>query len=149
MQQILSNFEIPREASITLLCIYIPIMLLGISFNLLNLFVILTTTKLRVDPRNVFIVYLAFSDFFLCAFTSPMTLWYTLAGHWPFGENSLYLCKFMKAAQDFPIFMSSFLIGAIACDRFRFIVKSQNTQMTAKQVITIAKCTLITCFARD
>ena len=135
MHQLLYHLETPRIASITLLCIYIPIMILGISANMLNLFVILSTKKLRTDPRNVFIVFLALSDFFLCAFTSPLTLWYTLVGHWPLGENSLYLCKFVKTAQDFPIFMSSFCIGAIACDRFWFIVMSQRKQMNAKQVI--------------
>jgi hypothetical protein len=30
--------------------------------------------------------------------------------------------------------MSSFCIGAIACDRFRFIMQPQKSQMTAKQV---------------
>ena len=45
-----------------------------------------------------------------------------------------FLCKFLKAAQNFPIFMSSFCIGAIACDRFRFIVQPTRKQMTAKQV---------------
>ena len=42
-----------------------------------------------------------------------------------------YLCKFVKAGQDFPIFMSSLCIMAIACDRFRFIVQNQQRQMTA------------------
>jgi hypothetical protein len=32
--------------------------------------------KLRLDPRNSFIVALAVSDFFLCNFTSPLTLWH-------------------------------------------------------------------------
>ena len=47
---------------------------------------------------------------------------------------SEFLCKFLLAAQNFPIFMSSFCIGAIACDRFRFIVQPTRKQMTAKQV---------------
>ena len=36
-----------------------------------------------MDPRNSFIAALAFSDLTLCVFTSPLTLWYTLEGHWP------------------------------------------------------------------
>jgi hypothetical protein len=63
-----------------------------------------------------------------------MTLWSILEGHWPFARWSQPLCKFVKAGQDFPIFMSSFCIGAIACDRFRFIVQSHKKQMTSKQV---------------
>ena len=118
----------------TLMALYLPVMLLGGLFNLFNLTVILTSRKLRTDPRNSFIVALALSDFFLCTFTSPLTLWYTLEGHWPLQERTVYLCKFVKAGQDFPIFMSSFCIGAIACDRFRFIVQSHKRQMTAGQV---------------
>ena len=46
-------------------------------------FISLDDRKLRVDPRNSFIAALAFSDLTLCVFTSPLTLWYTLEGHWP------------------------------------------------------------------
>ena len=62
--------------------------------------------KLRVDPRNSFIAALAFSDLTLCVFTSPLTLWYTLEGHWPeaidFGqggrewESFLYFFNFAR-----------------------------------------------------
>ena len=48
----------------------------------------LPPSQLRADPRNSFIVTLAFSDFFLCVFTSPLTLWSILEGHWPLGENT-------------------------------------------------------------
>jgi hypothetical protein len=48
---------------------------------------IFSTSKLRIDPRNSFIVALAVSDFFLCNFTSPLTLWSTLEGHWPLGPK--------------------------------------------------------------
>ncbi len=65
---------------------------------------------------------------------SPLTLWYTLEGHWPLGGGTFLLCRFLKAAQQFPIFLSSFLINAIACDRFRFIVQSHRRQMSARQV---------------
>ena len=43
----------------------------------------------------------------------------------------------MKAGQDFPVIMSSFCIGAIACDRFRFIMQPHKTQMTANQVTVL------------
>jgi hypothetical protein len=98
----------------------------------------LTNRKFRGDPRYSFILALAFSDFFLCNFTSPLTLWTTLKGHWPLGENTRILCKFVKASQDFPIIMSSFCIGAIACDRFRFIVQNNLPQMTANQGLIFA-----------
>ena len=56
---------------------------------------------------------------------------------------SEFLCKFLMAAQNFPIFMSSFCIGAIACDRFRFIVQPTRKQMTAKQVSESPTCTYL------
>ena len=126
---------LPESHYNLLLGLYIPVMILGTSLNLFLLLTILTTKKLRQDPRNSFILALAISDFFLCNFTCPLTLWNTLEGHWPFGGSTTILCKFLKAGQDFPIIMSSFCIGAIACDRFRYIVQNNLPQMTATQVI--------------
>jgi len=40
----------------------------------------------------------------------------------------------LTTGQNFPVIMSSFCIGAIACDRFRFIMQPHKKQMTAKQV---------------
>ncbi len=130
----LYHLTIPSATYKLLLGVYLPLIVLGAVLNVVNLFVILTSAKLRRDPRNCFIVALAFSDLFLCIFTSPLTLWYTLEGHWPLGGDTELLCRFVKAAQEFPIFMSSFCIGAIACDRFRFIIHSHRKQMTAPLV---------------
>ena len=126
--------EMPHYAFHLLLGLYIPIVIMGSILNLMLLIVILSSSKLRLDPRNAFILTLAISDFFLCNFTSPLTLWSTLEGHWPFGSNTEVLCRLVKAGQNFPVIMSSFCIGAIACDRFRFITQPQKPQMTAKQV---------------
>lgn len=134
IREILWNIDIPENIYYLLLALYLPIITLGSVLNLGILCIILSSKKLRVDPRNSFIVGLAFSDLSLCLFTSPLTLWYTLEGHWPLGGKTEFICKFVKAGQDFPIFMSSFCIGAIACDRFRFIVQSHRKQMTANQV---------------
>jgi hypothetical protein len=76
-----------------LLGLYLPIVILGSLLNLSMLVVIVGTPKLRQDPRNAFILTLAVSDFFLCNFTSPLTLWSTLEGHWPFGYSSRILCQ--------------------------------------------------------
>lgn len=127
------HMAVPSWVYYFLLALYLPVVSMGLIFNLTTITVILFTRKLRVDPRNSFIVALAISDLFLCIFTSPLTLWYTLEGHWPLGGNTEYICKFVKSGQDFPIFMSSFCIGAIACDRFRYIVQPMKPQMTANQ----------------
>ncbi len=134
VSKILYNVKIPTVYCHILLGVYLPITLLGGVLNLVNLTIILSTTKLRLDPRNSFIVALALSDFFLCAFTAPLTLWSLLERHWPLGSNTEYLCKLVKAGQNFPIIMSCFCIGAIACDRFRFIMYPQRSQMSSRQV---------------
>ena len=129
------HMEVSTGLYYALLSLFLPTMIIGAFLNLGIFATVLSSRKLRSDPRNSFIVSLAFSDFFLCTVTSPLTLWYTLAGHWPLeSRDTEYLCKFVKAAQDFPIFMSSFCIGAIACDRFRFIVQPHRKQMTANMV---------------
>jgi hypothetical protein len=66
----------PGYAYHLLLGLYLPIVTLGSLLNLFMLLIIITTPKLRHDPRNVFILTLTVSDFFLCNFTSPLTLWY-------------------------------------------------------------------------
>ncbi len=127
--------QLPNDSVKLLLSLYLPVLILGTILNTLLLVTIISSKRLRSDPRNSFILALSASDFFLCNFTSPLTLWSTLAGHWPFHSTSTeILCKILKAGQDFPIAMSSFCIGAIACDRFRYIVQPEKTQMTAKQV---------------
>jgi len=78
---------VPAWAYPVLLTLYLPVMIMGGVFNALVAYIVFTNAKLRADPRNCFIVALAFSDMALCTFTSPLTLWYTLAGHWPLGET--------------------------------------------------------------
>ena len=130
--------RIPKHAYDILLGLYIPVMILGTTLNLFLLCTIFSTKKLRTEPRNAFILALSVSDFFLCNFTCPLTLYMAAEGHWPLGDSTIsaLLCKFVKAGQDFPIIMSSFCIGAIACDRFRYIVQSSRKQMTTMQVCT-------------
>ena len=135
IERMLWHTQLPSDSLRHLLSLYLPVMILGTILNALLLITILSSKRLRNDPRNSFILALAVSDFFLCNFTSPLTLWSTLAGHWPFAiSGTEILCRILKAGQDFPIVMSSFCIGAIACDRFRYIVTPEKNQMTAKQV---------------
>ena len=84
--QITMDMDLPPTSYRLLLALYLPAMLLGTTLNLLLLITMLTNRKFRGDPRYSFILALAFSDFFLCNFTSPLTLWTTLKGHWPLGK---------------------------------------------------------------
>ena len=145
----LSSFQFIKESQLNstlssedqniLWGLYIPVMIIGSTLNLCLLWALLSDRQLRCDPRNSFILALSFSDFLLCNFTCPVTFWSMVAGKWPFGKHTEILCKFFKAAQDFPIVMSSFCIGAIACDRHRVIIQTSSTQMNAIQVNTKKK----------
>ena len=75
----------PKNAYDLLLGLYIPVMILGTTLNLFLLCTIFSTKKLRTEPRNAFILALSVSDFFLCNFTCPLTLYMAAEGHWPLG----------------------------------------------------------------
>lgn len=86
VREIQYQMYVPPSLYALLLSLYLPVIAMGAVFNLVNISIILTTPKLMWDPRNSFIVALAISDLSLCIFTSPLTLWYTLEGHWPLGK---------------------------------------------------------------
>ena len=97
------------EASYTILiALYLPVMFLGTTLNLILLVTMLSNQKLRTDPRNSFILALAFSDFFLCNFTSPLTLWATLEGHWPLGMYSQPKNVWTMRMPHWPMYFSHF-----------------------------------------
>jgi hypothetical protein len=52
---------VPSLVYYLLLGVYLPLVSLGFVFNVTLLVVIISTKKLRGDPRNTFIVALAFS----------------------------------------------------------------------------------------
>ena len=57
-----------------------------------------------------------------------------LSKYWPFGLDSATLCRSVKAAPCFSVYLSSFTIMAIALDRHRSIVNSTKAQLTTKMV---------------
>ncbi len=69
MRDLNYHIEVPLPLSVALVCFYLPVIVMGSVFNLISICVTLASPKLRSDPRNTFIVVLAFSDFFLFFFT--------------------------------------------------------------------------------
>ena len=57
-----------------------------------------------------------------------------LSKYWPFGHDTLVLCKLVKSSPCFAVYLSSFTIVAIAVDRYWFIVKSDRQQLSTKAV---------------
>ena len=93
IQTAYDDARIPKHAYDILLGLYIPVMILGATLNLFLLCTIFSTKKLRTEPRNAFILALAVSDFFLCNFTCPLTLYMSAEGHWPLGKESFRSCN--------------------------------------------------------
>ena len=51
-----------------------------------------------------------------------------LTKYWPFGRETLFLCRVAKAGPCFAVYYSSFAVVAIAVDRHRCIVHSDSKQ---------------------
>ena len=52
-----------------------------------------------------------------------------LTKYWPFGRETLFLCRVAKAGPCFAVYYSSFAVVAIAVDRHRCIVHSDSKQV--------------------
>ena len=57
-----------------------------------------------------------------------------LTKFWPFGSSTLFFCRVVKSSPCFAVYLSSITIVVIALDRYRFVVHSNLTQLSTKQV---------------
>ena len=86
-------------------------------------------------PRNIFIAALAASDFALCVITIPITLVGILCRKWPFGTQTWLLCKLVRTWPAVNVSFSSYSIVLIAIDRYRFIVKPAEKQVSKDTIL--------------
>jgi hypothetical protein len=119
--------------------------------------------------HNYFVGALASSDLFLCVFSMPITLWELLFEQWPFGANTVLLCRFanhfmlvwkwqarLKAQyqtfQTFrlfasgkvlPLFMSSMAIVAVGWDRYRCIIQNERYEKLLNTIFSINTFSII------
>ncbi|KAI3380570.1 hypothetical protein SNEBB_005908 [Seison nebaliae] len=116
--------EIQRDNTRSIfIAIFSMISVFGMCGNLLVISAVIRNKKLR-SMHNMFIVNLAFSDFLLCSFTAPLTVYrYVETGNWCFG---LFLCKLIPTLQIMNMFTSTFSITAIAIDRYHLIAFTQH-----------------------
>jgi hypothetical protein len=57
-----------------------------------------------------------------------------LTKYWPFGHDTIMLCRFTKTAPCFAVYYSSCSVVCIAIDRYRCIVHPEAVQFTVAQV---------------
>ncbi len=98
--------------------IYILMICVGFTGNMLVIVVVVCNRVMRSSPRNLFILNLAISDLILCVVTQPLNLYRILSFRqgWQLG---LPMCKLTSMVQGTNVYVSSMSITAIALDRFR------------------------------
>lgn len=99
--------------------IYLIIFCIGISGNLLVIWVFITNKAMH-SVTNLFIANLAISDILLCLFAVPFTPLYLLTfKEWVFGSA---LCHLVPYVQGVSVYISALTLMSIAIDRFFVII---------------------------
>lgn len=98
--------------------VYILMICIGFTGNILVIIVVICNRTMRASPRNLFIFNLAVSDLILCIVTQPLNIYRILSTRhgWQLG---LPMCKLFSMVQATNVYVSSMSITAIALDRFR------------------------------
>ncbi|MCL4147726.1 UNVERIFIED_CONTAM: hypothetical protein GTU68_060181 [Idotea baltica] len=110
--------------------LYISILVVAVVGNLLVVYVVWGTSKLRT-VTNYFIVNLAVGDLFMAIFCVPFSFLSTLIlQYWPFG---FHLCIIVNYLQAVSVFVSAYTLVAISMDRYLAIIYPLRPRMTRLQ----------------
>ena len=125
------------------LVLYTIVTLTAFTFNALVLAAVLcrrrrlsNETSNNMKTRNILIGHLCTFDILL-ALSMPMTATDAMTKFWPFGSNTVILCKVTKSASAAVVFSSSMLITLIASDSYRQIVFSSRKQLTSSMIFKL------------
>ncbi|VDN97978.1 unnamed protein product [Rodentolepis nana] len=116
--------------------VYILMICIGFTGNILVIIVVICNRIMRASPRNLFIFNLAVSDLILCIVTQPLNIYRILSTRhgWQLG---LPMCKLFSMVQAMNVYVSSMSITAIALDRFRLIMNPSRQDINVKTVYVI------------
>ncbi|CAN7939771.1 unnamed protein product, partial [Ixodes hexagonus] len=106
----------PRDVLVIVL--YALVVLVSLFGNSLVCHVVLRSRKMR-SKTNVLIANLAVSDLLMTTLNVPLSATRLLLDNWPFGELLCWLAPFLQATF---VYVSSFTMTWIACDRYSVIV---------------------------
>ena len=104
---------------------YIVIFLLGISGNLLVVYVVVKNKSMQTIT-NIFITNLALSDIMMCLLAVPFTPLSAFLNNWVFGEG---LCHLVPMTLGVSVYVSTLTSTAIAIDRYFVIVHPFKPRM--------------------
>lgn len=89
--------------------------------------------RLLNNVTNIFVLTLAFSDIFMCAFNMPIQVFYEKEqSNW-----SGPLCRVLFASFGLPMYISSLTILLIAIDRYRMIIFPLAPRITRSSAISL------------
>ena len=91
----------------------------------------------NIKTRNLLIAHLCTFDILL-ALSMPMTAIDALTKFWPFGSNTLVMCKATKSASAVLVYSSSMMIILIAVDSYRQILIPSKKQLTSSMILKLA-----------
>ena len=154
-QSVTSEFDITSESilatmndsqfriltpSFILVCVLIA---LGVPGNAIALLVYIM--KMKRSTASYFIITLAFSDLINCLISLPVEL-YLITNFWTF--DIPWLCKFSRFITAAMNNTSSFVLAAIAVERFRSIclpLKPRISSMCCKMIcVSLMTCAILT-----
>ncbi|VDK39831.1 unnamed protein product [Taenia asiatica] len=136
IEKINSNSAWLNSTLVGLTFVYILMMCIGFTGNILVIIVVICNRAMRVSPRNLFIFNLAVSDLVLCIVTQPLNLYRILSTRYGW-QLGLPMCKLSSMVQATNVYVSSMSITAIALDRFRLIMNPSRQDINARTVYVI------------
>ena len=119
------NRNLPQPWYSICILSYTILVCIAVMGNSLVLIALGRSRELRKSSRNILIGLLATSDLLL-SLTMPLTAIDALTKYWPFGKNTLNLCRMVKTSSAVAVYLSSLTLIAIAVDRYHCIVKTST-----------------------
>ncbi|KJH40915.1 7 transmembrane receptor [Dictyocaulus viviparus] len=127
-------------AIIPFFLIYLVLFILGLTGNILLIFVTIKNKVLQ-SVQNMFILNLAASDVMMCLLSLPITPVTNIFKNWFFGN---VLCHLIPCIQGVSIFICTFSLAAIAVDRYILVIRPHTKSLSRKGalIVTIILWTL-------
>ncbi|XP_043938964.1 pyroglutamylated RF-amide peptide receptor-like [Protopterus annectens] len=128
--------ELPFNAKVIFLVLYVIIFIMALIGNSLVVYIIIRRKAMRT-ATNIFICSLAFSDLLVTFFCIPFTLLQNISSEWLGGP---FVCKIVPFIQTTAVVASTLTMTCIAVERYQGIVhplkmKRQYTNRRAYKVL--------------
>nr|AKQ63042.1 orphan G-protein coupled receptor 40 [Platynereis dumerilii] len=128
---------------ILLIVAYSLVIIVSLFGNILVCYVILVYRRLHT-VTNMFIANLAISDISMTVLNIPFNIVRHILDNWPFGE---IMCGFVNISLMTSVYVSTFTMAAIACDRYAVILFPLRPRLTCKAGLVVIVMTWLVAIA--